>query len=94
MKVIINNSKYKIHIKGGDNIINEYILVIHGKGEVFRVYNHNEKLAIQTFINACDKYSNTENKEYKEHWEQLRNEIRNGNYSIILNEDFLGVRAV
>jgi D-serine dehydratase len=75
-------------------IINEYILVIHGKGEAFRVYNHNEKLAIQTFISACDKYSDTTNKEYKEHWEQLRNEIRNGNYSIILNNDFLGVRAV
>ena len=75
-------------------IINEYILVIHGKGEVFRVYNYNEKLAIQTFLNACNRYSQTTNKEYKEHWEQLGNEIRNGNYSIILNEDFLGVRAV
>lgn len=44
-------------------MINEYILAIHGKGEVFRVYNYNEKLALQTFINACDRFSDTKNEE-------------------------------
>lgn len=63
-------------------------------GKVFRVYAHNERLAITTFISACEKYSKTENKEYKEHWNKLRNEIENGDYKIMNNEDFYGVRAI
>ena len=75
-------------------MINEYILAIHGKGEVFRVYNYNEKLALQTFINVCDRFSDTKNEEYKEHWQQLKGKILNNEYTLILNEDFLGIRRI
>ena len=74
--------------------INEYILVIHSKGEVFRVYDINNKLAIKTFLNACEKYSDTDNKEYKEYWQGLKKQITNNNYTIIHNEDFSGVRKI
>lgn len=80
--------------KGGDIIINEYILVIHGKGEVFRVYSHNERLCITTFLSACDKYSRTENEEYKKHWQELKGLVLEDKYTIIHNEDFIGIRKV
>ncbi len=69
-------------------------MVVHGKGDVFRIYNHNERLAVQTLLNAFVKYSDTENKEYKEYWEQLINQVKNGNYTIIKSDDFMGVRRV
>ena len=85
---------YKIYIKGGDNIINEYILIIHNKGEIFKVYAHNEKLAITTFISACDKYSKTENDEYKEYWQELKSLVLSNKHTIVHNEDFIGIRKV
>lgn len=75
-------------------MINEYILAIHGKGEVFRVYNYNEKMALRTFIDACDKFSDTKNEEYKKHWQQLKNKILDDEFTLILNEDFLGIRSI
>lgn len=68
--------------------------MINGNGDVFRLYHQNEKLAISTFLNACGKYSDTSNKEYKDRWEQLGNEIRNDNYTPTHIEDFYGVREV
>ena len=77
-------------------IINEYILTvkIKPKNRLFRVYAPNKDTAVHKFVKLCDRYSNTENKEYKEHWEQLRNKIRNKNYVIDENEDFCGVREI
>lgn len=69
-------------------------MVIHSKGEVFRVYSYDKELAKSTFVEACEQYSDTENKDYKEYWQGLKQQILNNNFTIIHNEDFLGIRRV
>lgn len=75
------------------DIINEYILVINN-GEIFRVYAPNEKIAINTFVNACRTYTDTDNKHYQEHWNNLIKLINHKQYKIIKSEDFMGIRKI
>ena len=58
------------------------------------MYEYNEELAIKKFMTATYEYGNTNNKEARKHWEELRNEIIDGTYTIIHNTDFLGIRMV
>lgn len=64
------------------------------KNKVYKIYAPNETIAINIFTSMCDKYKNSDNINNKEHWERLRNEIRNGNFVLTHIEDFCGVREV
>lgn len=73
-------------------MMSEYILNVCG--DAFRIYGYNEKLALETFVDVCFKYSKTNNYDNKEYWLGLKDCVVNGAFSIIHNEDFLGVRRV
>lgn len=62
--------------------------------ESFRVYAYNKGLAKDTFINACNKYSKTDNEHYQQYWNDLAKYTRSEDYTIIENKDFIGVRKV
>lgn len=87
--------KYKIY-KGSDVItsINEYLLILKGGNEIYRVYSANEQVAINTFKNACENYAMTKNKEWQNHWINLYNTVSRGEYTLLKCDDFIGVRKV
>lgn len=62
--------------------------------EAFRVYHQNERLAISKFKNVCFKYMKTNNLNYQKYWNDIFNAISNGNYTIIKNTDFVGIRKI
>lgn len=72
--------------------IKEYILNIYN--ETFAVYAESEKQAINTFLKLCDKYSDTENINFKNYWLNLKDFIKREGYKIIENADFHGVRKL
>ena len=81
---------------GGSNLDNEYILTVQlpGRFKIYRVYAPNKGIAIQRFVNVCNKYMNTDNDSHKEYWENLKKAIDEGSYKITMNEDFCGVREI
>ena len=83
-------------MKGGDIIINEYLLTVKtlDKNKLYKVYAPNEKVAINKFINMCEKYQDSNNLDNREHWKQQSKAINDKNYSILKIEDFCGVRLV
>lgn len=74
-------------------MVNEYILSIQD-GEVFRIYAPNEKVAINTFKNACRIYSDTKNEEYKKYWNNLCELVNQRKYTLIKVDDFIGIRKL
>lgn len=61
-------------------MINKYIIKV--LNEKFSCYGSNEAMAKSIFLNICEKFTNTSNKEYRDYWSNLREEIMNGNYVI------------
>ena len=69
-------------------------MIIHGKSEIYRVYAYNKQLALQTFLGACDEYSETNNVDYNKYWCDMKKEVASGKYTLIESEDFIGVRKI
>lgn len=63
-------------------------------GEVFRLYHQNENLAISRFIAGCKSYIKTSNEDYKKYWQDMIDTASKGEYKIMINNDFLGVRKI
>lgn len=76
------------------DIINEYILILHGTDTIYRVYAHNEQLAIRVFEDLCEEYADVKDEESKKHWESLLKAIMEDRFTLIKNDDFKGVRAI
>ena len=77
---------------GGILDIKEYILNIRHR--TFAIYAESEKEAINTFLKLCNKYSNTDNNEFRDYWLDLEFSIKHEGYQIIENGNFEGVREI
>lgn len=73
--------------------VKEFILRLKS-GDTWRVYAEDQESAKKVFANACVKYSNTLNKEYKKVWSERLDEVVSNKVLIIENHDFDGVREV
>lgn len=73
--------------------IKEFILRLKN-GDTWRVYAEDQEQAKKTFANACAKYSDTLNEEYKKVWNNRFEEVISNKVLIIENHDFDGVREV
>ena len=73
--------------------VKEFILRLKN-GDTWRVYAEDKERARLTFANACVKYSNTDNEEYKKIWNSRLDEVVSNKVLIIENHDFHGVREV
>lgn len=62
--------------------------------EGYYVYAPNEKKAINRFTVGCLEYRTTNNKEFQKYWDCLLEAANNGEFTIMKNEDFLGVRKI
>lgn len=83
-------------MKGGDIIVNEYLLTVKtiDKNKLYKVYAPNEKVAINKFLSMCEVYKDSNNPYNGEYWEQQIKAINNKDYSILKIEDFCGIRSV
>ena len=83
-------------MKGGDIIVNEYLLTVNtlDKNKLYKVYAPNEKVAINKFISMCEKYQDSNNLDNREHWKQQVKAINDNSYTVMKIEDFCGVRSV
>jgi len=72
--------------------IKEYIFIVNNK--VFRVYSKDKQEAKKTIIKAAGEYSKTDNDYYRKYWVDIVNSIVDGNYTMVQNTDFLGIREV
>lgn len=83
-------------MKGGDIIINEYLLTVKtlGENKLYKVYAPNEKIALNKFMNMCSKYQDSRNFDNKEHWKRQSEAIISKSYSILRIDDFCGVREI
>ena len=72
--------------------IKEFIYIVNNK--VFRVYSKDKQEAKKTIIKTASEYSKTDNDYYRKHWVDIVNSIVDGNYTMVQNTDFLGIREV
>lgn len=75
---------------------NEYIMNIRtlSGNEVYKIYHHNESLAIKLFLKVCESYTKTGKDDAKTYWRELMFSVENGRYTIFQNFDFTGVVKV
>lgn len=75
---------------------NEYIInvSVSSGSEIYKIYHHNESLAIKLFIKVCESYTKTGKDDAKTYWRELIFSIENGKYTIFKNSDFTGVVKV
>lgn len=70
----------------------EFMLIVNS--DVWRVYARDQNNAKKRFLTMCSKHSKTDNEEYQKYWTKMHNDVLDGKYTLIQNEDFEGVRKV
>ena len=70
----------------------EYILNVCN--ETYAIYAETKICAINIFLDLCDKYSVTDEIDFKNYWLKLKKDILNNKFQIIENLDFHGVRKL
>lgn len=75
---------------------NEYIINVRtcSGNELYRIYHHNETLALKLFIGACERYSKTGKEDAKSYWRELIFSVENDRYTIMRNFDFVGISKI
>ena len=73
-------------------MIKEFIIHVDNQG--FYIYASNKDEAVDKFLKACEDYSLTENKDYAKYWSELFNKVVCGDYAMVENFDFHGIRKI